>query len=104
MHYFKANLEEIDFYRFLLPVHFVGLEGSDVLQLTVEYGSSFSEKNSVTANVWCGYQGATIRAYLMSATIPESDNQALAIVQYLQESEDFYEAAHKFVGHFGKYR
>ena len=34
MHFMEVNVEEIDSFRFTLPVHFIGLDGEEMLQFT----------------------------------------------------------------------
>lgn len=44
MHYMELNIEKIDSFRFTLPVHFIGMDGDQAIQVTVEYGDSLKKK------------------------------------------------------------
>ena len=75
MHFMEVNVEEIDSFRFTLPVHFI---------------------------VWCGYPGARIRAFLMTATVKTNGAPVDAIMNYLQKSDEFSEMSREFIAHFSK--
>mgnify|MGYP000603442862 FL=1 len=47
MHFMEVNVEEIDSFRFTLPVHFIGLDGEEMLQFTIEFGESMKEKGNL---------------------------------------------------------
>ena len=91
MHFMEVNVEEIDSFRFTLPVHFIGLDGEEMLQFTVEFGESMKEKGNLVFNVWCGYPGARIRVFLMTATVKTNGAPVDAIMNYLQKSDEFSE-------------
>ena len=86
MHFMEVNVEEIDSFRFTLPVHFIGLK----------------EKGNLVFNVWCGYPGARIRAFLMTATVKTNGAPVDAIMNYLQKSDEFSEMSREFIAHFSK--
>lgn len=102
MHFMEVNVEEIDSFRFTLPVHFIGLDGEEMLQFTVEFGESMKEKGNLVFNVWCGYPGARIRAFLMTATVKTNGAPVDAIMNYLQKSDEFSEMSREFISHFSK--
>lgn len=102
MHFMEVNVEEIDSFRFTLPVHFIGLDGEEMLQFTVEFGESMMEKGNLVFNVWCGYPGARIRAFLMTATVKTNGVPVDAIMNYLQKSDEFSEMSREFIAHFSK--
>lgn len=54
MHFMEVNVEEIDSFRFTLPVHFIGLDGEEMLQFTVEFGESMMEKGNLVFNEMIG--------------------------------------------------
>lgn len=102
MHYMELNIEKIDSFRFTLPVHFIGMDGDQAIQVTVEYGDSLKKKGRVTFNVWCSFPGSRMRGFLMSADVKSGDDLIDKIMNYLQESDKFMEMAQAFVIHFSK--
>ena len=84
MHFMEVNVEEIDSFRFTLPVHFIGLEGEEMLQFTVEFGECMKEKGKLVFNVWCGDQGARVRAFVMRATVQWNGGAAEGWLKSLQ--------------------
>ena len=89
MHFMEVNVEEIDSFRFTLPVHFIGLDGEEMLQFTVEFGESMKEKGNLVFNVWCG-------------TVKTNGAPVDAIMNYLQKSDEFSEMSREFISHFSK--
>ena len=60
------------------------------------------EKGNLVFNVWCGYPGARIRAFLMTATVKTNGAPVDAIMNYLQKSDEFSEMSREFIAHFSK--
>ena len=60
------------------------------------------QKGNLVFNVWCGYPGARIRAFLMTATVKTNGAPVDAIMNYLQESDEFSEMSREFIAHFSK--
>ena len=102
MHFMEVNVEEIDSFRFTLPVHFIGLDGEGMLQFTVEFGESMKEKGNLVFNVWCGYPGARIIVFFLTATVKTYGATVVAIMNYLQKSDEFSEMSREFIAHFSK--
>ena len=100
MHFLEVNVQEFSCLHFALPVHFIGLDGDQILQIVVEYGDPVNGK--LGFNIWCSFLGSGIRGFLMSANVDETNSQIDTIMEYLQNSFEFAEMAQKFVAHFSK--
>lgn len=93
MHFLEVNVQEFSCLHFALPVHFIGLDGDQILQIVVEYGDPVNGK--LEFNVWCSFLGSGIRGFLMSANVAETNSQIDTIMEYLQNSYEFAEMAQK---------
>lgn len=100
MHFLEVNVEKFSCLHFELPVHFIGLDGDQILQIVVEHGDPVNGR--LPFNVWCSFRGSRIRGFLMAATVAETDSQIDTIMEYLQNAYEFAEMAKKFVEHFSR--
>lgn len=73
MHFLEVNVEKFSCLHFELPVHFIGLDGDQILQIVVEHGDPVNGR--LPFNVWCSFRGSRIRGFLMAATVAETDSQ-----------------------------
>lgn len=101
---FIAELDVSQFYgfHFQLPAQDIGRD--DIL-IYVEYESPAKKK--VRYHVWAQFKDTFVRAYLCSASVPGSAEEADIVPKImfdLNSSKDFYEQVYTFIDHFAKLR
>lgn len=98
----ETNIEEVDCFRFKLPVTALQIDSPTIMEIVVEHGISPVDQNTAIANVWARPVGGTLSGFLMPLHIPSNLNEptverAGRIVAALNESDLFMEQLHKFV-------
>lgn len=97
----ETSLENVNYFRFKLPVSAVGISGDDIIQICVEYGDSIRSPEMIAAVVWAGFVGKPIRGYILYTEIPKCDEPTESIFNALNESQEFQSTLKDFIHHFG---
>lgn len=81
MHFLEVNVEKFSCLHFELPVHFIGLDGDQILQIVVEHGDPVNGR--LPFNVWCSFRGSRIRGFLMAAKcVPPAAEISIWVFDY----------------------
>lgn len=96
VHLFEANVERHDSFRFTLPAHFLGINGNQLIQFVIEYGIAPDTPECLVFNAWCNYPGANTRFFLFSDKVLNSEDPIDAIMNYLNDSDNFSNKVYEF--------
>lgn len=102
-HLFETRINIYDFFTFELSASALGMDADIVVEISVEYSELQEDPNMVGAFVWARKAGASIKGMVHALRVPKHHNrdaQNEAIVEMLNQSDDFQKTLCEFIAKF----
>jgi len=76
--------------------------GREDLEVSVDYGADTKDPSDVIGNVWVRFSDSSLKAFLYSVNVPDSEHPPTSIVEFLNDDADFEDGVNKYIDFYAK--